>query len=193
MSKKVKRIIFGIGGCIVIFVLIMTWYYPFSPFSVYKSYSYQPYEISFNGESYEEILSEFRVSYEKDLKADVENEYPNLTIHRTEAVLSIFEQEWLRNKDAVSMDAMKLDTMLFEVKQVREVLLSLLVQVEYTSEERGYLVDIISNLLALEDSIMELQNEKYASRLELNRRFDNLYGAFLTNFRFYATFYERSH
>ncbi|WP_408008233.1 hypothetical protein ACJROX_26760 [Pseudalkalibacillus sp. A8] len=193
MSKKVKKISWWAGGFIVfivIFISIMTWFYPYSPFSVNKSYAYKPDKILFNGKSYEQILNEFKASYEKDLKADADNKYPNLTINRTQYILPIFEQDWLINESSVPIDAMKLDMMLFEVQQVREVLLNLDVQVDYTSEQRRYLVDMIRSIISLEDNIIELQNENYASRKELNRRFDNLYGAFTSNFRRFSSFYK---
>ena len=37
---------------IVIFISVITWLYPYSTFSVYKSYSYKPYDVSINGKSY---------------------------------------------------------------------------------------------------------------------------------------------
>ena len=82
--------------------------------------------------------------------------------------------------------------MLFELKQVREVLFSLFVQVDYTSEQRGQLVAIINKLLSIEDRIIELKNQKYVSKTGLNRHFDNLYVEYTDCFRIYVvTFYER--
>jgi len=171
----------------------MTWFYPYSPFSVKKSYAYHPDRVLYSGKSYEAILSEFKESYQKDLNADIDNEYPNLTINRTQYVLPIFEQDWLMSKDSIPFDALKLDKMLLDVKQVREVLLELVVQVDYTSEEKGYLVNNIKTLLSLEDRITQLKNENYLSRWELKIQFHNLYEEFMRNFDLFVTFYERSH
>lgn len=178
---------------IVIFISIMTWLYPYSTFSVYKSYSFKPYKILFNDKSYKEIVNEFKASYEKDLKDNSDNKNINLTINRTQYILPIFEQDWLINKDSVSFNSMKLDSMIFEVQEVREILLKLIVQVEYTSEQRGYLVDIIRNLLSLEENIAELKNNKYITRSGLKRQFSNIYVEYTNNFRYFVTFYERSH
>ena len=171
----------------------MTWFYPYSPFSVKKSYVYHPDKVLYSSKSYEAILSEFRESYQKDLNADIDNEYPNLTINRTQYVLPIFEQDWLMSKDSIPFDAMKLDKMFLDVKQVREVLLELVVQVDYTSEERDYLVNNIKTLLSLEDSITQLKNENYMSRQELKNQFHNLYVQYIHNFDIFVTFYERAH
>ena len=116
----------------------MTWFYPYSPVSINKSYAYQPKKVLFNGKSYNEILNDFKESYEKDLNADLVNDYPNLTINQTQHILPIFEQDWLISKDAVSINSMKLDTILVEVKQVREVMLSLVIQADYTSVQKRF-------------------------------------------------------
>ncbi|NYV64041.1 hypothetical protein HYI36_02125 [Bacillus sp. Gen3] len=196
MSLKGKRIIGGIGGLsvlILLFIFIMTLCYPYSPFSVKKNYVYQPNKVLHNGKIFEEIFNDFKGSYENDLKADLNNKVPNLTIDRTQYVLPIFEQDWLVSKDSIPIDKMKLDTMLFEVKQVREIFLSLLVQVDYTSEQRGYLVNNIKDLLLLEENIIQLKNGSYLSRGELKRGFRNLSTEFTKNFDSFVTFYERSH
>lgn len=176
MGTKRKRIIWSITGLIIVFIVVMTWFFPYSPFSVYKSYPYEPDEILFNGKTYETILNEFKDSYEKELKADLENEYSNLTIDRTQYILPIFEQDWLMNNGSVAINKMKLGTMLMEVKQARELLLSLIIQVDYTSEERGYLVDLINHFYVIEENINELKKEDYISRRGINRQLDNLYG-----------------
>ncbi|MFH5779991.1 hypothetical protein [Heyndrickxia oleronia] len=196
MSLKGKRIIVGIGGLsvlIILFIFIMTWCYPYSPFSVKKNYVYQPNKVLHNGKTFKQIFNEFKGSYENDLKADLNNKVPNLTIDRTQYVLPIFEQDWLVSKNSIPIDQMKLDTMLFEVKQVRGILLSLLVQVDYTSEQRGYLVNNIKDLLLLEENIIQLKNGSYLSRGELKRGFRNLSTEFTKNFDSFVTFYERSH
>ncbi|MDH5160558.1 hypothetical protein [Heyndrickxia oleronia] len=196
MSLKGKRIIGGIGGLsvlILLFIFIMTLCYPYSTFSVKKKYVYQPNKVLHNGKTFREIFNDFKGSYENDLKADLNNKVPNLTIDRTQYVLPIFEQDWLVSKDSIPIDKMKLDTMLFEVKQVRGIFLSLLAQVDYTSEQRGYLVNNIKDLLLLEENIIQLKNGSYLSRGELKRGFRNLSTEFTKNFDSFVTFYERSH
>lgn len=196
MIKKVKRrISLSIGGfsvLIVIFISVMTYQFPYSTFSVKNSYAYQPEKVLFNGEKYEEILNEFKDTYEIDLKADLDSEYSNLTIDRTRYILPIFEQDWLISNNSVSFDKVKFDKIHYEVQKIREVLLNLVIQEDYTSEQRKYLVDIIRDLLSLEDTISELKNENYVSRSELNNRLDNLYSEFMNNFRSFVTFYDRS-
>lgn len=175
---------------IIIFISIITWFYPYSTLSVSKSYTFQPNKVLINGKSYNEILSDFKEAYEKDYNDDLENTYPNLTILRTQYVIPVFEQDWLISKDSVSIDIKKLDTMLSDVKGVREVLLNLVAQAEYNSEQRYYLINIIRNFLLMEESITELKNDSYVTRSELKRRFSNLYNEFITVSRLFISFYD---
>lgn len=186
--EKIGWIIGGFIACSVSFISITTWLYPYSPFSVNKSYIYQRDKVLFNDKSYKEILYDFKNAYEKDLN----NEYLNLTVNRTQYVLPIFEQDWLISEDSVSIDAKQLDMMLWEVKQVREVLLNLVVEEDYASEQRDYLMNIIKKLLSLEESIIDLKNENYVSRSELNRRLNTLCRDFTSVFRLYIAFYDRA-
>lgn len=124
MTKKARFIIFsllGLMSIIGIFIFIMTWFYPYSFFSVQKSYDYEPYYISSNGAEYSELINEFKNSYENDLEADSINKDTNLTVDRTQYVLPLFEQEWLVSKEPLPFDELKLDTILLKVKQSKEI------------------------------------------------------------------------
>ena len=96
------------------------------------------------------------------------------------------------NKESVSFDSMKLETMLFEVQQAQEDLLHLLVQVDYTVEQRGFFVGLIRNLSTLEESINQVENNKYVSRSQLKRQFNNIYVKYTNNFDSLVTFYEKN-
>ncbi len=174
----------------------MTWFYPFSHFSAHKSYTYKPGKVLYNDDqTYKDILNEFKESYEKELDNEFENTNNgiDLTIDRTRYILPIFEQDWLIGTDPVSMDKNKLDKMLVDVKQTTDSLLDLVANEDYTSQEKGYLINSIKNFLRLEESITRLKEEKYFSRNELSNLFGNLRNHFRSNFDLFVTFYERSH
>ncbi|SHG84601.1 hypothetical protein [Ornithinibacillus halophilus] len=191
MNKKyLKRSIVGFLGLIVIFISIMTWLYPYSPFSLQKQFTYEPYFVSGNDGTFDVRLQKFKDSYKEDLEADMENKYPNLTINQTEAIFITFDQKWLTERDPISFNTTVLSDMLFEVRQVKEMLLSLIVKIDYTSEQREYLVGSFRKFLGLEESINEVKDEPYIVRSELERRFDNLYVDYLNAFSSYVTFYE---
>ncbi|WP_047984348.1 hypothetical protein [Ornithinibacillus californiensis] len=188
MRKKKTWLIGALG--LITFITMMTWFFPYSPFSVYKSYSYQAYKVTSSDGSYSTRVANFRDTYEKDLKEDQENEYANVTIVRTEGILTTFEQDWLIHMEKVSFGRKDIGTMLFEVERDKEMLLDLLVQVDYTREQREYLMYCIESFSSIEDGLKELQHEKFASRSELNRRWDNIYVDYLNSFSLYVTFYQ---
>ncbi|MBO0589630.1 hypothetical protein [Sporosarcina sp. E16_8] len=199
MGLKNRKKSFVLVGVAVFFLLFMTWLFPFSPISIYKSYTYKPVKVLYiNDKSYEDILNEFKESYEKELSKEFKNTRNtshnsiNLTIDRTQYILPIFEQDWLVSTKPVTIDKNKVDQMLRDVIQSRNTLLMLVAQENYTSEERVYLVDIINSILRLEEEIRYVKDGKYFSRIELNTLLDNLGDSFRFNFDiFVTTFYER--
>ncbi|KQL50486.1 hypothetical protein AN964_22785 [Heyndrickxia shackletonii] len=178
---------------IIIFISIMTWYYPLSPFSVNHSFTYHPGWETHNGKTYKEELNEFKGTYEKDLKESSASDNINFTVERTRYILPIFEQNWLIGTDPKSMDKDKLSRMLFDVEQARNTLLDLVSEGDYNKEEKEYLVDTIKSFLSLEESIRQIKDGKYFSRSDLETLFGNLRGAFRSEFNLYTTnFYDRS-
>lgn len=197
MAITSMRIFWGLATVTVLFILFMSWFYPFSHFSIYKSFTYKPTEVLYhNDKTYEDILNKFTESYEKNLAKGIEK-YSNcdqdVTVMQTQYILPIFEQDWLIGTDPVSMDQHKLDEMLVDVKQSRDTLLSLITKEDYSSGVKVYLVDTINNFLRLEEEIRYIKDGNYFSRSELNILFGNLRNTFRSNFVIFATtFYESS-
>ncbi|GAB4074534.1 hypothetical protein GCM10028778_20370 [Barrientosiimonas marina] len=172
MSTKRKKVIWGtgIGGfvaLIIIFISIMTWYYPFSPFSIGKSYSYTPEQEKHNGKTYEEEVDEFKSSYEEKFP---ELATSNETVDNTRFILPIFEQNWLTDTEQMTPD--KLDTIAFKVKQTKQQLLELIVSSDYTKAQKEKLVTNINSFTELEEKIRRVKNNKYYSRSELDNMLD---------------------
>ncbi|SHG45973.1 hypothetical protein [Ornithinibacillus halophilus] len=190
MTKKAKVISLSVAaviGFIIIFLALMTWFFPYSSFSMKKSMTYSP--DPFVVEGYVADLNEFKEIYEADKASE---EMKNLKIDRTQYILPIFEQKWLVNKESITIDKLDFDTMLFDVVQARQILLSLMVQEDYTTEQKQYLADLIENLLALEDSISEIQHSPFVTRSTLDHQIRELQGGFEHSLSFFAMYYERS-
>jgi hypothetical protein len=183
MSRISKSIILISIGIVAIFFLGMTWFFPYSFFSIYKSYSYKPDSIVVK--EYVKDLNNFKSTFEENSRND-------LTDNRLHHSLQIFEQDWLINGNATKMGEQEIDSMLFEVKEVRQSLLSLVAQEEYSKEERNYLILSLENLLFLKESIRDFKYSKSASRRELHRQFSNINMRFISNFDAPTTFYEIS-
>lgn len=190
MTKKTKKITLSLTGLVVLFILFMTWFYPYSVFSITKSYSFTPDPVVVEG--YEENLNEFKSSFEKDLTEMEAASTRDLTIDRTQYVLPLFEQDWLRSKEPVNLSLDDLDYILLEVRGARITLLELSAAEDYTKESRRNLVDSIQSLLWLEEQIEEIKTGKAESRKTLNIQFVNLHMSFLNNFMMFSIFYEIS-
>ncbi|WP_422122387.1 hypothetical protein DHX103_11310 [Planococcus sp. X10-3] len=190
MTKKTKKIILSLAGTAVLFLLLMTWFYPYSAFGISKSYSFTPDPVVVDG--YEEDLNEFKSSYEKDFAEMEAASAVDLTIDRTQYVLPLFEQDWLLSKEPVSWSMDDLDYLILEVRSARTTLLELSAAEDYAKEHRQNLVDSIESLLWLEEQIEEIKTGKAESRKTLNIQFGNLHMSFLNNFMMFNIFYDRS-
>lgn len=190
MTKKTKKIILSLAGVAVLFLLFMTWFYPYSVFSITKSYSFTPDPVVIDG--YEEDLNEFKSSFEEDLAEMEEADPIDLTTERTQYVLPLFEQDWLLSKEPVNFSLDDLDHILLEVRGARITLLELSAAEDYAKESRQNLVDSIQSLLWLEEQIEEIKTGKAQSRKTLDIQFRNLHTSFLNNFMMFSIFYEIS-
>jgi hypothetical protein len=187
MPKK-RILVFSLS--ILFIILVMTWFYPYSFFSIKKSYLYNPDSVVVN--QYVREITNFKEVVEQDLSENTSENPIDLTVDKTRAVLPILEQDWLVSKKPVPMNKQDLSTMLFEVENARDTLLNLVADQEYSSESREYLVATIGSLLLVEKSITDLINETAASRKALRIQFNNLKGEIMKSFMLYESFYEWS-
>lgn len=187
-----KKFLLGAIGLIAISLLFMTWLYPYSLFSINKSYIFTSDPVV--ADEYNKYLNKFKKSYESDLKAlieDTDGEF-NLTVNYTEYILPIFEQEWLVNKEPTKMNIEDLDLMLFELKSIRETVLQLVMNEHNTVEQSQYLVNSINGLLLLEDEIIEIQTGRGQTRAKLNNQFYNLQIGYIDNLQTFKIYYDLS-
>ncbi|MRH42589.1 hypothetical protein GH741_07815 [Aquibacillus halophilus] len=189
MTNTVKKIVIGLVGLFVIVILIMTWFYPYSIFSISKSYSFTPDSVV--ADEYLKDLNEFKNTYEKDLEELTTDRNIDLTTDRTQYLLPLYEQDWLVSTEPLKMSMEDLDEILFEVKNNRKILLELLGREDYTKEHRQYLINNLESLLSLEEEIIDIKTEKAESLKTLKIQFGNLHGSFVNNFMMFEIFYER--
>lgn len=177
----VKRFILALV-CLII-ISILTWIFPFSYISVYKSSNYTA--DSFEVDAYSKKLNEFKESFDENSTDDVTTKF-------TLAILPMFEGTWLVNKGTVKMSYDELDSIFHTVSHTKNNLQTLGLEETYTEEQRLYLVDIIDNLDSLEETIESIMNEKWETRSTLNIEFRNLHNAFFNSFNVFISFYEIS-
>lgn len=187
-TKKFFISMLILAGLYVIVMFLITWYYPFSSFSLYKSYTYKPDPIMVQG--YVRELNDFKSSYEKDYE-NMSTETPmNYTVNQTQTILHLFEQDWIVSGKPVNFTKTDLDNILNQVIHVRHSLFNLIERENYTYEQRQYLVGSIESLLHLEDSIRKIQIGNLESRKTIQTQFHNLHGSFMASFMMFESFYE---
>lgn len=181
--SKLTRIFILISIVVIVFIAVMTWFYPYSVFSVYKNYSYTSDPVV--TEDYVQDLNDFKSSYQTDSKEDI-------TSNRTQYIVPAFEQDWLVNSDSVDMNADRLDTILFEIEQVKDDLFDLITQEDYSREEREFLMLSIKNILITEEQLIDLKYEKNDNRNAINRKVRNMHMSYVNSFKSFVSFYEVS-
>ena len=179
--KSVKSKILGLLGLIVILILIVTWFYPFSPLSVYKNINYTT--DSYSVRNHNGYLNDLQKLYDESSPDDV-------TTLVLQNLSGIYEQDWLVENESFKMNKDKLAKMLFDIQQVRNQLLNLTTQEEYTREQRSYLLTVIENLLSIEETIEGMMGDNWDNRTVLKRQFFNLHGGFTSSLTFFYSFYD---
>jgi hypothetical protein len=92
--KTMNRIFLILVGFFVIFFIVMTWFYPFSFFSIHKSYTYSADPVVVK--EYVQDLKKFKKSNDLFVK-------DNLTTNRVQYILHMYEQNWLLSKKSTNI------------------------------------------------------------------------------------------
>lgn len=193
MRRKVSWLIGGMSLLIVLFVFFISWYYPFSTISLSKKYTYKPSIVLYNDLTYEEMLNEFKASYEQDLQREKKKapENQDQTVVQLEEAFSVFEQTWLMEKEPITMDRRQLEEMFMKASEWQGNLIGLLTEGDYTTDENVQLVESLNQALARRDDILLLKEGDLLSRTEMQTRLDNLRHQFHRDVEiFFTTFYK---
>lgn len=193
MWQKVSWLIGGISLLIILFVFFISWYYPFSTISLSKKYTYKPSIVLYNDQTYEEILNEFKVSYEQDLQREKKKapENRDQTVVQLEEAFSVFEQTWLMKKELITMDPRQLEEMFRKANKWQDILLRLLTEGDHTTDENIQLVESLNQALARKDDIWLLKEGDLLSRTEMQTMLDNLRHQFHRDVEvFFTSFYK---
>ncbi|MGF7014741.1 hypothetical protein [Ornithinibacillus bavariensis] len=98
--RKTREITFFIVGSIGVFILILTWFYPFSIFGINKTYKIKPDPIVVD--QYAMDLQTLKEAIGNDVKEGLSTSI-NYTVERTQSILLLFEKEWLLSKDPIKL------------------------------------------------------------------------------------------
>ena len=186
---------------LVLLISIITWVYPYSKISVYKSYTYDKGLVLKDGKTYGEIVQKFKKRLEFDyeeidhvIQDRLETDYEEIehirTVNSTHYILPLFEQDWYTKEDAVTIKKQDLEIMLAHVKNTKSTLLNLMQYEDYSSEATMYLIALIYGLNSMEEDIRLIQHEPFLSRGDISRSFRNLRENQRSLFYTFTVFYD---
>jgi hypothetical protein len=182
LGKNSKAIIVSLLCFIITFLLFVTWFYPYSFFSVYKTYSFKADPV---------VIKRYVKEIDTFKNGDVKNSKDNLTKNYTQQyILQMYEQDWLTHEKRSKMNIFELNAILQTVRETKDDLLQLMTLVDYSKEEKQYLVDCIKDLSSLENEFTTIELNKNLTRSKVNTEFNNLSNSFFSCFLQYRTFYE---
>lgn len=179
--KSVKDKVLGLLSLIVISILIVTWFFPFSIVSVYKNINYTTNSDFVR--IHNSKLNDLQKLYDESSPDDV-------TTLVLQNISHMFEQDWLVKNDTFKMNKDELDKMLMGMRNAREGLLNLTMQEEYSMQQRMDLLMNIENVLAMEDLIEGMMEDSRENRTTVKRQFQNLHGAFTSSLMLFNSFYD---
>lgn len=180
MKRKYLFIVLGVS---ILCLLLGSWFYPFSPMSLYKSYSLDGDNIVIG--QYKKKLKDFETLYktnEKNAPSSCNDVYYSF---------DLFQQKWLNTKGPVRITPADLEGMKFETRNVRKGLIELDRREPKLNEnvkEQLYLV--IDTFEGTEDYIEEIKDDQSLSRGDLKTLLYNLRGSFWANLGVVTSFYE---
>ncbi|MBN8209056.1 hypothetical protein JI666_09900 [Bacillus sp. NTK071] len=182
MRSKLNVIALSIVGMIILFFFGISWFYPYSELSLNKSLTYHadPYLV----EDYVQQLNDLTNNFESVSSEDMTNDH-------LQYLLQMYDQEWMMSEESAKMNQADIDQIALDVKEARNLLLTLAFEETYSPNVISQLKYVIENCLAIEESVYDLRDSETHSRDTLQTQYHNLHGTFENSLRMLLTFYER--
>ena len=179
--KGVKVKVIGLLSFIIISILIVTWFFPFSNVSVYQNINYTTNSDSVR--VHNKYLDNLQKLYDERSPDDA-------TTLVLQNISHIYEQDWLVKNDTFKMNEDELAKMLMRMGNARHDLLNLTTQEEYSWEQRSYLVTLIENVMSMEEYIESIMEDNWENRTVVKRQLNNLHGAYTSSLMIFNSFYD---
>jgi hypothetical protein len=182
--RKNKKVMLIILMTLVIFMSGVNWMYPFSSFSIKKSFSYlaDPLVV----EQYRSEVDDFKKVYGS---SDNGGEKIDLTMDRVKYILEQYEQIWIMSEEPTKVSQDSLDSILFELKEVRKLTIELTYEESY-NDAKDFLRMMLEKNIALEEEVHVLKDSTFHSYITLSRQMGNLHMGFIQSFGLFTSFYE---
>lgn len=172
----VKRII----SVVAFIILFVNWYYPFSPISFTKSFTYTQHI---------ETINEFKGKLETLQRYEEVGSTTNLVDRRAYLILDNLEQQWLLH-EKTKIKKSDLLQMQADAQAIRNMLIELAFFEQYDDEIESYLQVSLQQSIKIEQKIAQVYEGDFNSRKELNVLFQNLQVDFRSLLMSIISFYE---
>lgn len=184
---KIKNLVFILLSVLIVILIFINWQYPFSPFSIQKSFTYKTDDIVI--EQYNTELKSFKELYSLQISAQESNGF-DLTTNRIQYLLQMYDQHWLTNTDSTNVTHEQLDNHLFELREARKLIIELAFSEEYSKNVKEYLKMLLEDNLFLEEALLDMKHSSFDSRKTLHRRYRNIHRGYIKNFDIFNSFYR---
>lgn len=175
MTKRVR-----IGIILVLCLVAVTWMFPFSSLSMYKSVSYKSDPVFI--ENYKNEIEEFEKIHERGEGLDRIQSHTNYLLDELYGM-----DLMIATKDRVTMN--DLDHAFNTVRNMNTTLIRFSFDEELSKESREYLELSIYECLIIQDAIRELKGPHFYTRFQLKNLISNLQYRISVSFEKYSHFY----
>lgn len=188
---KLKNALIGFTIFTILFFGFFTIVYPYSIFSLKKSFTFKTPWSTSNGYTYSERLERFVENYEKDLDSwyETEMENRNLVVVNTQYILDIFKQEWLLDDSITKIDELALEISRGKLQSTRSIMFDFLIQLDLTYDQKQMLHHMIMGIDHQVDEIDTLLDNPFYTRTVLKRVMGNIEQSYTVFFSIYRSFY----
>ncbi len=188
---KFKNILIGFTFFTILFYGFFTIFYPYSIFSLKKSFTFETPWGTSNGYTYSEQLERFEKNYKKalDLWYESEVEDRNLVVVNTQYILDIFKQEWLLDDSITKIDEVALEISRGKLQTARNTMFDFLIQLDLTYDQKQTLYNVLLNIDYHITEIDTLLDNPFYTPTVLKRVMGNIEQSYTALFSMYRSFY----
>ncbi|MGP4079017.1 hypothetical protein ACTWQL_03815 [Pseudalkalibacillus sp. R45] len=183
MKKTTKKILIRLLIVCTIIIAAISWFFPFSQLSIYKSFSYNPDPVVV--EQYKDDLNRFKNTYNKNSRNQ-----KDLTNERIQYIIEMYEDDSFLSDEGSKITKHSLASLLLELKETRKILIELAFEESYEKNTEDYLRLLLENTIVLEENIKDIINSNGNSRFTLERQYSNLNMGLNRNLKFLESFYN---
>ncbi|WP_349409688.1 hypothetical protein [Pseudalkalibacillus sp. SCS-8] len=162
--------------------------YPYSYFSFVKSFSYDANNKVVD--QYKGKLTQFKSEYEDIYNSLNGTKKMDLTTDRIQYILRLYDQPSFISKEPTTISIEDLDTLLFRVEEIRELVIELSFQENYSISNKRRLQILLESTIGIEEKIEELKKPTFYSRETLSTKYKDIHVSVMLHFNHLTIFFR---